>query len=155
MCSKYAGKSKRGRKFVLMILDGRETVTKSHPCKRSGNYVHQLVARKVCVCGGGGFPNDPHNKQWHIFQQRLQAGSCNRIAVRCLQKGIALMYYREFCYYAVVGSCENSRCWKAPYKVMVRSETSGPSSNGHRRTGHWNRPHELRNRRSPVHQITS
>jgi hypothetical protein len=70
--------------------------------------------------------NDSRNKQWHIFQQHLQAGSCNRIAVRCLQKGTILMYYREFCCNAV---CENSRCWKAPNNVMVRSETFGPSSN--------------------------
>ena len=43
MWSKYVGKSKRGRKFVLLILDGRETVSKSHSCKQNGNYVHQLV----------------------------------------------------------------------------------------------------------------
>lgn len=46
-----------------------------------------------------------------------------------LQKGTILMCYREFCYNAVVGSCENSLCSKAPNKVMVRSETFGPSSN--------------------------
>jgi len=72
---------------------------------------------------------DPHNKQWHIFQQHLQAGSCNRFAVRSLQNETILMYYREFCYNAVAGFSENSHCWKAPNKVMVRIETFGPSSN--------------------------